>query len=126
MTRPSTPASAIKRLVPAPSSRYGIPRSAQPAITFSITSGRASSIKNSAGPPIPNEVRDASGSPSWIPASPRSHARLVLVRQVIAQPVDVACAHEQDKVVRSDGLFQCLPRALERPRIKRLRDLVRE
>src|SRR6266516_4881501 len=55
----------------------------QPSIALAIASGRASSRKNSAGPPMPNEVRDASASSSLTPARPRSQARLDLVRQVI-------------------------------------------
>src|SRR6266702_2926287 len=54
----------------------------QPSIALAIASGRASSRKNSAGPPMPNEVRDASASSSLTPARPRSQARRDLVRQV--------------------------------------------
>src|SRR5882762_5373660 len=81
-------------------------RSAQPSIAFSTASGRPSSRKNSAGPPMPNDVRDASGSSARTPGSSRSHARLDLVRQLIAQLLDVAGAHQQDQVVRSDDLLQ--------------------
>src|SRR5207245_5168956 len=105
-TTPSTPRSAIKRFVPAPSSRYGISRSRLPSITLLIASGRASSRKKSAGPPIPNDVREASGSSNLTPGSARSQARLDLVRQFIAQLLDVAGAHQQDKVIGSDDFLE--------------------
>src|ERR1700693_4841029 len=38
-------------------------RSAQPWISSSIAFGRPSSTKKSAGPPMPNDVREARGSP---------------------------------------------------------------
>src|SRR5438105_2427878 len=79
-------------------------RDAQPSIAFSIASARASSTRKSAGPPMPKEVREASGSSSLTPGCSRSHARLVLVRQVIAQLLDIARAHEQNEVVRADDL----------------------
>src|SRR5579864_4663970 len=103
-----------------------MPRSAASPILFSMASGRASSRKKSAGPPMPNDVRDASGSSALIPGRPRSHARLDFVRQVIAQLLDVTCAHQQHEVVRSDDLLERLLRALEAADIESLRDLVRE
>ncbi len=120
------PPSAIKRFVPAPSSRYGMSRSVQPSIAFSIASGLAGSTKNSAGPPMPNEVRDASGSPSLTPGSSRSQASLDFVRQVIAQLLDVAGAHQQDEVVGADDLLERLPRLDEIADIDAVRNLVRE
>src|SRR5690242_5399149 len=101
-------------------------RSWQPSSAFSIASGRASSTKNSAGPPMPNEVRDASGSSSFIPDSPRSQVRLDFVRQVIAQLLDIAGAHEQQQVVGSDDLVQSLLRLDEVADVGRLADLMRQ
>src|SRR5712692_467180 len=101
-------------------------RPLQPSIAFSIASGRASSRKNSAGPPMPNEVRDASGSSSLTPGSARSQARLDLVRQVIAQLFDVARAHQQDEVVGADDLLEGLPRLDEIADVDGVRNLVRE
>src|SRR5207249_1871823 len=103
-----------------------MPRSRQPSMLFSIASGRASSRKKSAGPPIPNDVRDASGSSAAIPGSARSQARLDLVRQLIAQLLDVARAHQEYEIVRPDELGQRLLRLLEVADIECLRDLVRE
>src|SRR5438309_4672690 len=91
-----------------------------------MASGRASSRKNSAGPPMPNEVREASGSSALTPASPRSQARLDLMRQVIAQLLDVAGAHEQNEVVGADDLLERFPRLLEIADVEALRDLVRK
>src|SRR5581483_68533 len=103
MTRPSTPASAMSRLVPAPSSRCGISRSTQPSMTFSSVSVFATSTKNSAGPPMPNDVRVLSGSASFTPGRPRSQSRLDFLRQLIAQLLaDVARAHQQHQVVTAD------------------------
>src|SRR5579864_9765113 len=103
-----------------------MPRSAASPILFSIASGRASSRKKSAGPPMPNDVRDASGSSTLIPGRPRSQATLDFVRQVIAQLLDVAGAHQQHEVVRSDDLLERLLRALEAADVQGLRNLVRE
>jgi len=81
------------RFVPAPRSRYGIERCRHPSSTFSIPSTLPSSRKKSAGPPMPNEVREASGSFSRIPEMARSQARLDALRQLIAQLPDIARAH---------------------------------
>src|SRR6266566_3918892 len=125
-TRPSIPRSAIRRFVPAPSSRYGIPRCLHPSIVLSIASARASSRKKSAGPPMPNDVREASGSFSLTPASSRSQARLDLVRQVIAQLPDIARAHQQDQIIRTDDLLERFLRLCEVTDIDAVRDLVRK
>src|SRR5204862_33250 len=111
---PSTPASAISMLVPAPSRRYGISRSAQPAIVRSIASTRPDSTKNSAGPPIPKDVRVARGS-SWLtPGSARSQSRLDFLRQLIAQLLaNVAGSHQQEHVVRSNQVLEHLARVLD-------------
>src|SRR6266700_2600058 len=98
----------------------------QPSIALAIASGRASSRKNSAGPPMPNEVRDASASSSLTPARPRSQARLDLVRQVIAQLLDVTRAHEEHQVIRPDDLFQRLPCPGEIADVDATRNLVRQ
>src|SRR5579864_102911 len=103
-----------------------MPRSRQPSMARSIALAAASSRKNSAGPPIPKDVRELSGSCSLIPGSDRSHPMLDLVRQVIAQLLDVAGAHEQDEIVRTDDLLECFARGLEITDVDRLRDLVRE
>src|SRR5438445_13513213 len=58
-------------------------RDAQPSIAFSIASVRASSTRKSAGPPMPKEVRDASGSSDLTPGSSRSQARFDFVLQLI-------------------------------------------
>src|SRR5712692_6643510 len=101
-------------------------RPLQPSIAFSIASGRASSRKNSAGPPIPNEVREASGSSCFTPGSARSQARLDLVRQVIAQLFDVAGAHQENEVVGAHDLLERLPRLVEVAHVNAVRNLVRE
>src|SRR6266702_2585953 len=98
----------------------------QPSIAFSIASGRPSSRKNSAGPPMPNEVRDARVSSAFTPASARSQVRLDLVRQLIAQLLDVTRAHEQDQVVRADDLRECFLRLCEISDKDAVRDLVGE
>src|SRR5260370_33783694 len=102
MTRPSTPASATSRFVPAPSSRYGIARSRHPSSATSIVWGFASSAKNSAGPPMPNDVRAASGSAWRTPGKPRSQGGVDPLRQLIAQLSDVAGAHQDKDVVAAD------------------------
>src|SRR2546430_3993739 len=101
-------------------------RDAQPSIAFSIASARASSTRKSAGPPMPKEVRDASGSSSLTPGCSRSHARLVLVRQVIAQLLDIARAHEQNKVIRTDDLPERFFGFDEVADVDAVRDLVRQ
>src|SRR5213082_2215144 len=101
-------------------------RSRQPSIACSIISGRAISTKKSAGPPMPNDVREASGSSSLTPGSWRSQASLDRVRQLIAQLLDIACAHEQDQVIRPDDLVQGFLRLREIADVDRLGDLVRQ
>src|SRR3954467_7753059 len=101
-------------------------RSRQPSIAFAIASGRASWMKKAAGPPMPNEVREASGSSAVTPGSSRSQASLGFVRQLIAPLLDVARAHQQQGISRSDYLLQrflCLGEGAD---VDRLRDLVRE
>src|SRR6266567_175769 len=80
----------------------------------SIASTRPDSMKNSAGPPMPNDVRVASGS-SWLtPGSARSQSELDLLRQLIAQLLaNVARPHQQEQVVRSDQVLENLARVLE-------------
>src|SRR2546425_3682294 len=78
-----------------------------------MVSVRPISRKKSAGPPMPKDVRDASGSFSRIPGRPRSQASLDALRQLIAQLSNVARAHQQQEVVRPDQAFQCLAGALE-------------
>src|SRR5256884_297535 len=99
-------------------------RDAQPSIAFSIASARASSTRKSAGPPMPKEVRDASGSSSLTPGCSRSQARLVFVRQVIAQLLDIARAHEQNEVVRADDLLESFFGFDEVADVDAVRDLV--
>src|SRR5689334_885061 len=101
-------------------------RSRQPSTSFSIACERPSSRKKSAGPPMPNDVRDASDSSSLTPGCSRSQASLVFVRQLIAQLVDVARAHEQDKVVAPDQVMEGLLRPDEVTDVGRARDLHRE
>src|ERR1700682_148220 len=125
-TSPSTPASAMSRLVPAPRSMYGMARSAAPVITSSIAAGRPISTKKSAGPPMPKDVRDASGSSSLTAGSDRSQLSLDAVRQLIAQPVDVACAHQEQQVARTDKTFKRLARRFEIAYVCGARDLVRQ
>src|SRR5580704_9265310 len=88
-------------------------RSAQPWITSSIAFGRPSSTKKSAGPPMPNDVREASGSSSLTPGSEASHFALDAVRQLIAQLVDVARAHQEQEIARADQALEHLARRVE-------------
>src|SRR5260221_1653108 len=127
ITRPSTPASAMSRFVPAPSRRYGMSRSAQPAMMRSIASTRPDSTKNSAGPPMPNDVRVASGS-SWLtPGSARSQSRLDFLRQLIAQLLsNVARSHQEEQVVRSDQVLERLARLLAAPDLRAVGQAVGE
>src|SRR5260370_21044215 len=90
-----------------------MPRSAQPAISSSIACGRPSSTKKSAGPPMPKDVREASGSSSLTPGSEASHLTLDAVRQLIAQLVDVARSHQEQEIARPDKAFEHLARGLE-------------
>src|ERR1700737_2356489 len=126
MTRPSMPRSAMRRFVPAPSRKKGIARSLAPSIAFVSAAALLSSTKNSAGPPMPNDVCESSASPSTMPGSARSQATLDFVRQPIAQLLDIARAHQQDKVVGSDQLFESLLRRFEITDVNRIRDLMRK
>src|SRR6202171_1453559 len=83
-------------------------RSLAPSSTSSIALGLPISTKNSAGPPMPNEVCEASGSSSLTPGSEASHLTLDAVRQLIAQLVDVACAHQKQQIARADQAFEHL------------------
>src|SRR5450759_1927521 len=99
---------------------------AQPSITSSIPFGRLISRKKSAGPPMPKDVRDASGS-SWLtPGSADSHLALDAVRQLIAQLVDVAGAHQEQEIARPDQPLEHLAHRLEIPGICCVRHLVRQ
>src|ERR1700730_14579459 len=99
-------------------------RCTQPSISSSIALGRLSSTKKSAGPPMPNDVREASGSSSLTPGSEASHLALDAVRQLIAQLVDVAGAHQEQEVARADQALEHLARRLEVAGIGRVRHLV--
>src|SRR4029077_15154365 len=93
----------------------------------SIASTRPDSTKNSAGPPMPNDVREASGSSSVTPGSARSQSRLDLLGQLIAQPLaNVACSHQQEQVVRSNQVLERLARILEAPNVRAVRQAVGE
>src|ERR1043166_4754836 len=99
-------------------------RSQAPCTAPAIASGLVSSTKNSAGPPMPKDVRDANASSSLIPGRDRSQSTLDFVRQLIAQLLDVARAHQEQQVVRPDDLVQRLFRALERSDVRRVTHLV--
>src|SRR6266851_3254132 len=101
-----------------------MPRSAAPSSTSSIACGLPISTKNSAGPPMPKELLVASGSSSLTPVSARSHLTLDAVRQLIAQLVDVARAHEEKEIAWSDQALEHLARGLEVSGIRRVRHLV--
>src|SRR5438270_14024387 len=104
-----------------------MPRSRQPSIAFAIVSARPTSIKKSAGPPMPNDVRDASGSFSRTPGRARSQSVFLdPLRQLIAKPLDVTGAHQQHEIVGPDDLRQRFLRALERAAVEGLRHLVGE
>src|SRR5258708_5751279 len=90
-----------------------MPRSAQPVISSSMAFGRPSSAKKSAGPPMPNDVFEASGSSSLTAGSEASHLTLDAVRQLIAQLVDVARSHQEQEIARPDKAFEHLARRLE-------------
>src|SRR5258707_13235154 len=102
------PASAISRLVPAPIKKYGISFSRADVSTFSMPSALAGSRKKSAGPPMPNDVREAIGSFSRTPGRPRSQARLDALRQLIAQLADIPRTPQKQNVVWSDQALQRL------------------
>src|ERR1700737_5494658 len=103
-----------------------MPRSAAPSTTFSIACGLPIARKNSAGPPMPKDVREASGSSSPTPGSARSHLTLDAVRQLIAQLVDVARAHQEQQIARSNQALQDLARGLEIADVRSVRKLRRE
>src|ERR1700674_64079 len=103
-----------------------MPRSAQPWISSSIACGRPSSTKKSAGPPMPNDVREASGSSSLTPGSEASHLALDAVRQLIAQLVDVARAHQEQEIARADEALEHLARRFEVAGVSCVRHLVRQ
>src|SRR5947209_19486990 len=95
-------------------------RSTQPAIVRSIASTRPDSTKNSAGPPMPNEVRVASGSSSVTPGRLRSQSVLDFLRQLISKPfANVAGAHQQQEIVRAHQAFEHLAYPLEASRVDR-------
>src|SRR5216683_2340734 len=68
------------------------------------------STKKSAGPPMAKDVCPASGWSLRTPGRLWSQRRLASFRQLIAQPADVARAHEQDQVALPHGLLQSRPR----------------
>src|SRR5712691_3902164 len=90
-----------------------MPRSTAPLIASSIDAGLLISTKKSAGPPMPKDVRESSGTSSLTPGSERSQACLDAVRQLIAQLVDVPRAHQEHEVVRSNQSLEHLARRLE-------------
>src|ERR1700704_455172 len=103
-----------------------MPRSRQPSRTTWMDCGFDISAKYSAGPPMPNDVRVARGSPWRTPASPRSQVRLDPLRQLIAQLSDIACAHQQKNVVRAHQALERLARALKRAHIYAVGNEVRK
>src|SRR5216683_8436001 len=103
-----------------------MPRAAQPVISSSTACGRPSSTKKSAGPPMPNDVFEASGSSSLTPGSEASHLALDAVRQLIAQLVDVARSHQEQEVARPDEAFEHLARRLEVAGVRCVWHLVRQ
>src|ERR1700681_4552175 len=103
-----------------------MPRSAQPWISSSIAFGRPSSTKKSAGPPMPKDVREASGSSSLTPGSERSHLTLDAVRQLIAQLVDVARAHQEEEIAGPYQALEHLARGLEIAHVGPIRKLMGE
>src|SRR5580693_8831365 len=103
-----------------------MPRSAQPWISSSIAFGRPSSMKKSAGPPMPKEVREARGSSSLTPGSEASHLTLDAVRQLIAQLVDVARTHQEQQIARPDKALEHLARRREVAGVGCIRHLVRQ
>src|SRR5467141_1351122 len=103
-----------------------MPRSTAPSIVSSIAPGLLISTKKSAGPPMPNDVREASGSSSLTAGSERSQLSLDAVRQLIAQLVYVSGAHQEHEVVRSNQTFEHLARRLEIADVRGAGNLVRE
>src|ERR1700686_1093840 len=103
-----------------------MPRSTQPWISSSIAAGRPSSTKKSAAPPMPKDVREASGSSSLTPGSEASHLTLDAVRQLIAQLVDIARAHQEQEIARAGEALEHLARRLEVAGIGCVRHLARQ
>src|ERR1700704_401527 len=103
-----------------------MPRSTAPLIVSSIAAGLLISTKKSAGPPMPKDVREASGSSSLTAGRARSQLSLDAVRQLIAQLVDVPRAHQEHEVVRSNQSFEHLARRLEIADVRGAGNLVRE
>src|SRR5260370_27871176 len=103
-----------------------MPRSGQPGMRPSIACGRASSTKKAAGPPRRKDVREASGSCSLTPGSEASHLTLDAVRQLIAQLVDVAGAHQEQQIARANEALEHLARRREVAGIGGVRHLVRQ
>src|SRR5713226_4320497 len=101
-----------------------MPRRRQPSRTTWMDCGLDISAKYSAGPPMPNEVRVARGSPWRTPASPRSQVRLDPLRQLIAQLPDIARAHQQKNVVRAHQADEGLARAFKRANVYAIRNEV--
>src|SRR5712691_3844839 len=75
---------------------------------------------------MPNEVREASGSPRRTPGSSRSHARLDSSRQPIAQLSDVTRAHQEENVVRADQTFEGFASPLKRTHVHGIGNQVRQ
>src|ERR1700736_4307226 len=103
-----------------------MPRSRQPSRTTWMDCAFDISAKYSAGPPMPNEVRVARGSPWRTPASPRSQVRLEPLRQLIAQLPDIACAHQKKNVVRAHQALEGLAGAFKRAHVDAVWNEVRE
>src|ERR1700694_5899816 len=103
-----------------------MPRSAAPSSTSWIAADLPISTKNSAGPPMPNEVREASGSSSLTPGSERSHFTLDAVRQLLAHIVDVARAHQEEEIAGPYQALEHLARGLEIAHVGPIRKLMGE
>src|SRR5712692_11676834 len=101
-----------------------MPRRRQPSSAASIESAFAASVKNSAGPPMPNDVREASGSPWRTPGSSRSHLRLDPLRQLIAQLSDIACAHQKKDVAGAHKAFEPFACSFKRAHVHPVRNHV--
>src|ERR1700730_13727502 len=101
-------------------------RCTQPSISSSIALGRLSSTKKSAGPPMPNDVREASGSSSLTPGREASHLALDAVRQLIAQLVDVSGAHQEQEVARPDQTLEHIASQLQITDVRSVLHLMRK
>src|SRR5713226_4910278 len=75
---------------------------------------------------MPNEVREARGSPRRTPGSSRSHARLDSLRQLITQLSDVTGAHQEKNVVRAHKTFEGFACPLKRTHVHRIGNQVRQ